>query len=523
MVPFQNVQEKLPSYIQYRIIKYCWFDEYSSFKWRISLNLISKRHFHFISHLFTNLNEKLLLYPLISSHLENPFCVFKNPLELNISIQDLNRFVSTTKNNTQDLVTLTHSLKSLNISSIQELSNQSLDNLSTIIENDKDLYKLKFKFNNNQDLSLQNLFNSLLNRPHFKNLSLKIENGITKEQLMLLNQFLQVFHIKYGRDLDLGIEKLKLVGSIEMDHIHLDICKHLKSLSLKRVSISNPTQFFQELLKCRNLTSLEINYIDIKNQDSDQYQELFNENLKKYLMNSNNKLSSLHTPFAAVPDIMKTITHQKNLVNISVIPTSMPSSPFLKPKPKGFGSIHWKMGYPLSVLQQFCQNATKIDISKLTIDHIDDAKSEFIQFLKSNSSISTLELNRSMGQDLLDIMESLIDNKNISSLSIHSTENTPTLDNMNQILALANKNKSITSIKAKLFYFFSGLQLENLDTGDFNIVYFNQDEKLIYLSRDLSDNRFFYSSPTCRGNNIKNSPLFQKPIISFLAMNPDDI
>ncbi|EGC32728.1 hypothetical protein DICPUDRAFT_37897, partial [Dictyostelium purpureum] len=74
--------KSLPLYLHQRILEYCWYDNTIEFKWKLSLNLISKKHFNFISKLFTILNHSLLKDPSLIEKIDNPYNCYKYPLSM---------------------------------------------------------------------------------------------------------------------------------------------------------------------------------------------------------------------------------------------------------------------------------------------------------------------------------------------------------------------------------------------------------------------------------------------------------
>ncbi|KAN0026944.1 hypothetical protein ACTFIU_009620 [Dictyostelium citrinum] len=497
----------LPLYIQQKIIKYSFFDEFNQFKWKLSLCLISKIYFQYVSKCFTKINCSLLTIDpkIVLEKLNNPYCPLKYPLILNNSftIDSLYSYIRHHYFPTLSLILGNGNLNSINLT--LDSNGSSSIPISTVLpkllEFNKELQTIKLNstFSNNIILDFQNnIYKSLLenNNNSIKTISLKMVDLDVYQFSKFLNDYQNKTNIHFsGND---GIEKLKLHSfqgfgnQIIIDHLQLNLIANIKSLTFSNTIIESPLKFFEMISLLKNLKSLVIPFLTISNTKStsftisdsefiQDYQINFNKSLLYYLKKNPMKLEKLETPFPLNIDILNEISSNNQMItNLSFTPMNQ-----MVCFNKYLNRLVLKSGYSNQSFQDFCQlNKNKTSINIIEINNCsNELVSFFCDFIKTNNNLSTINFNQSLNiQDYQHILESINFNSSVENISLIVSENSPQLDNTNTIFNHISNCPSILKLKLTLYFYFQGFKLSLINSNNFNLISI-EDYKLLYLKK----------------------------------------
>lgn len=500
----------LPLYIQQKIIKFCYFDKVNQFKWKLSLCLISKKHFEYVSKCFTKINSSILTIDpkIIVEKLNNPFCPLKYPLILNNSftIDCLYSYIRHYHFQKLLLILGNGNLNSINLTLDSNGSSIPISTvLPKLIESNNELQSIKLKstFSNSLNLDFQNnLYKPLLdtNNNSIKKISLKmVDLDITQFSKFLIN-YQNKTNINFSGNG--GIEKLKLHSfqgfgnQIKIDHFQLNLLSNLNYLNISNSIIESPNKLFEKLSLLKNLNSLVIPFLTISKSNSitttsnltesefiQDYQINFNKSLLYYLKTNPMKLEKLETPFPLDFEILKEISsNNQKITNLSFTPKNkmVTFNKYLK-------KLILKSGYSNQSFQDFCQLNKNNNNCQINIIEINNCSNElvpfFCDFIKGNKNLSTINFNQSLNfQDYQQILESINFNSSIDYISLIISENSPQLDNTNTILNYISNCISISKFKLTLYFYFQGFKLSLINSNNFNLISI-EDYKLLFLRK----------------------------------------
>ncbi|KAK5578288.1 hypothetical protein RB653_003244 [Dictyostelium firmibasis] len=493
----------LPLYLQQKIIKFCFFDEVNSFKWKLSLCLLSKKHFEYVSKCFTKINSLILTIDpnIVIDKLKNPYCPLKYPILLNksFSIDSLYSYVRHYYFPKLLSILGDGNLNSINLTMDGSTSSIPISSvLPKLIESNKDLQSIKLnsKISNNLTLDFQNnLYKPLLetNNNSIKNISLNMVDLDVFQFSKFLNDYQNKTNVYYsGND---GIEKLKLHSyqgfgnQIKLDQIQINLFSNIKSLNFSNTIIETPSIFFQKLSFLKNLKSLVIPFLTIINNNTSltisdsefiqDYQIVFNKSLLNYLKVNPLKLEKLETPFPLDFEILKEISSNDQMItNLTFTPKNemVSFNSYLK-------KLVLKLGYSNQSFQDFCKlNKQQSTINFIEINNCSNELVPFFcDFIKNNKNLSTVNFNQSLNyQDYQKILESMNFNGSVENVSLIISENSPQLDNTNTIFNFIDNCSSISNLKLTLYFYFQGFKLSLIDSKKFNLISI-EDYKLLFF------------------------------------------
>eukprot|EP01132_Coremiostelium_polycephalum_P004272 gene4272-5345_t len=450
----------LPLYIQQRILKYCWFDNSSTFKWKISLDLCCKKYFQYISNFYTQVNDPTL-DPDNAFHrkLDTKWCPYKTPINLICSLDKLDKFIRFHK--MESLLNITQNLKFIKILQYQQETPERFNEILTaIIENTPDLTDFRFKTHINADFKL--IYEKLMEKTELEYFSLKIKSTNSKDlEKFLINKKIPRISLSFHQGTNLLL-----------DNLPFHQMKFLNTLILKYGVINDVYSFFFNLTQLDNLKTIiipSINHMDhcFNTPDSDRFlfREDFNLALQKYLKTRGNQMVQLDLPFPVGPGLVDQLALSTSLNILSASFSEMTKFS------NSLTTIEIKNSTPLEVISKFANLNQDGNINKVSVHFVNDTViPHLIEFVKNNHNLSSLNFCESIGDYIFPLLESLKDNKQLTTLSLKYTENSPTLENVNYIFELLKHNHSISYLKIYLFFYFYGFNASNIIPGNFSIV-----------------------------------------------------
>ncbi|KYQ88258.1 hypothetical protein DLAC_11835 [Tieghemostelium lacteum] len=463
----------IPYYIQFKILKYLWNDNSLSLKYKLSLNCINRKYFHFISKLFIRINKQYLEDKEFQKKLDNTeWFPLKYPMTLKtIEFQFLDYFVRHFKMDTL-LNIFKDSLTSLSIDHTTETEHNNNFN-KIVLPIVQSLLKLKeFRLNTTFEVDFKPLFFEFYKNNNINFTTLHLEVGIINNQD--LANYLSSSNIK--------LESLKLSGApgsnLSMDLIDFGNLKKLTHLKLNNCIVKDSSKLFVGLSKCSCLKSLKIKSVPTNfpdNNDEFSYQQdKFNREFKKFYQILYKNLVELELPFLLKDQTLIEMFSNPQLESLAFVPgyCGVTFNTSLK-------RLTFKHGYPLEVFKEFVvfnlpkyqESIQHCCIQSLKLYELGEENvSNLLEFLQ-NSSLNSLELEESMSFQNINSLFAIINQSHtIRKLNFKITENSPSLSLVNYSLDQLSSNQYLRAIKIYLYYYFHGFDKSKIESDTFKLL-----------------------------------------------------